>query len=203
MGGRWFYDPRFGFIGSFLWVGIFAAFIGLIAWAACTLIRYQHRMAGSAWPVPPGRPFPSGAAGAMPHGPYPSGPAVPPGWGINDDAALTTARLRYARGEIDREQYFRVVEDLTGVPRPPQAAPSFTGPPAPPPPASPPFASPTPAPGPAGSEVSPGPSLLRPERTPESVPGWPPPPSLGGGQPGWSSPRTAGPGVPPTEGPEA
>jgi len=34
------------------------------------------------------------------------------------DPALTEARLRYARGEISREDYLRIVSDLTGQPPP-------------------------------------------------------------------------------------
>jgi hypothetical protein len=46
--------------------------------------------------------------------------------------------MRYARGELDRDQYFRMVEDLTGVPRP--AEPAAPVNPSDPPPPNPPAA---------------------------------------------------------------
>jgi len=35
------------------------------------------------------------------------------------DPALEHARVRYARGEMSREEYLQVVSDLTGAPAPP------------------------------------------------------------------------------------
>ncbi len=43
--------------------------------------------------------------------PTPGAPAAPA-----SDPALEQARVRYARGEIDRETYLRLAEDLTGRP---------------------------------------------------------------------------------------
>ncbi|MGH2718289.1 MAG: SHOCT domain-containing protein, partial [Actinomycetota bacterium] len=126
MGGRWFYGPGIGFFGGLLWIALFAAFIGLVAWAVYALIRYEHRMAGTVAHFPPMGPYPPGPPGMGPRGQFPPGsPAPHPGWAIPQDDALNAARIRYARGEIDREQYFRVVEDLTGAPRP---VASFGGP---------------------------------------------------------------------------
>jgi uncharacterized membrane protein len=49
------------------------------------------------------------------------------GWGGGPDAAAI-ARIRYARGEISREEYSQLVDDLGGPTGPPH------GPPPPPPP---------------------------------------------------------------------
>lgn len=43
----------------------------------------------------------------------PATPAVPPA-GSRPDAALESVRMRYARGEIDRDEYLRLVTDLGG-----------------------------------------------------------------------------------------
>jgi len=81
-----------GVLAGLLWLGLFAAFVGLIAWAVIGMVTHEHR---------------AEAGAAL---------AVSPAYG--EDDALAAARARYAGGEIDREQYFQVVEDLTGVPRP-------------------------------------------------------------------------------------
>lgn len=47
-------------------------------------------------------------------GPAMQGPAVAP----VTDGALETVRLRYARGEIDRDEFLRVSADLGGTPLP-------------------------------------------------------------------------------------
>lgn len=112
MFGHPLYGPEMhggaGFLGGLLWIVLFAAFIGLIVWAVSRLVMHDHHVAGPVAHTPPAPGF----------------------WGPPRDDALTAARIRYARGEIDRDQYFRVVEDLTGVPRPAGQA-------APPPPAYP------------------------------------------------------------------
>jgi hypothetical protein len=51
------------------------------------------------------------------------------------DAALNEARMRYARGELTREQYLQISADLGGGSMPPIAPPPpVAQPPAPPPP---------------------------------------------------------------------
>lgn len=149
MGGRWLYGPGLGFFGGVFWLAILAAFVGLVAWAVYTLIHNEHRAAGPVGPFPPGPPH------VPPQGPFAMSPPPAPGWGIHHDDALNAARVRYARGEIDREQYFRVVEDLTGVPRP-----TF--------PSGPPF--PRPAPDP-GSNLGSGPGSADPGVSPVKGPG--------------------------------
>jgi uncharacterized membrane protein len=96
----------FSLFGGLFGIMFFALFIGLLVWALLRLMSHDHR---------------------LPHAP--SGPWQP------RDEALNAARMRYARGELDREEYFRVVEDLTGIPRPveqPPAPPAAGEPGAPP-----------------------------------------------------------------------
>jgi uncharacterized membrane protein len=112
---------------------LFALFIGLLVWALMRLMSNEHHL-----------------------------PQVPAGgpWQARDEA-LDAARIRYARGELDRDQYFRVVEDLTGVPRPAPAGTASAGtvPPYPAPPVPP---SPPPAP-PAPGEPGPHPTHSQPD----------------------------------------
>src|SRR2546423_7447208 len=107
MGPGW--HDGVGLFGGLFGIVLFAAFIGLLVWALLRLMSHDHR---------------------LPHAPA-GGP-----W-QSRDAALDAARMRYARGELDRDQYFRVVEDLTGVPRPAEppvtTGPTETMPPSPPP----------------------------------------------------------------------
>ena len=106
------FGPGWHLFGGLFGIALFALFIGALVWALLRLMTmtHDHHAVG---PIAP-----------------------PPGhWSPRDDA-LNAARLRYARGELDREQYFRVVEDLTGVPRPTDPAPPYPAPPvspAPPP----------------------------------------------------------------------
>lgn len=114
------YHPGLGLLGGLFWVALFALFIGLIAWAVARLATHNHHI----------RPWASSSA-------PPAAQAGP--WMAPRDDALAAARMRYARGELDREAYFRMVEDLTGVPRPQEgSAPFGPYPPAPPPAAGPP-----------------------------------------------------------------
>jgi len=112
MDGRFFgpgWHGGFPLFGSLFGIVLFAVFIGLLVWALMRLMNHDHTR----------------------HAPV-GGP-----WQARDDA-LNAARMRYARGELDRDQYFQVVEDLTGVPRPAEppapASPTGTMPPYPAPP---------------------------------------------------------------------
>jgi putative membrane protein len=92
MGGRFFgpgWHGGFQLFGGLFGIVLFALFIGLLVWALMRLMNHDHAR----------------------HAPV-GGP-----WQARDEA-LNAARMRYARGELDRDQYFRLVEDLTGVPRP-------------------------------------------------------------------------------------
>ena len=115
MDGRFFgpgWHGGFPLFGSLFGIVLFAVFIGLLVWALMRLMNHDHTR----------------------HAPV-GGP-----WQARDEA-LNAARMRYARGELDRDQYFRVVEDLTGVPRPAEppapASPTGTMPPSPAPPTPP------------------------------------------------------------------
>lgn len=135
----------YGFWGGLLWIAVFAGFIALVAWAVARLVAHDHGVAGRPFASPPPAPGPGGWVNPM-------------------DDALNVARMRYARGELDRDQYFRVVEDLTGQrapagpgpasPPPPYPAPAYPEPPAPPtatePPGEPPAAGPSAEPPAAG-----------------------------------------------------
>lgn len=120
MDGRFFGPGWHGglpLFGGLFGIALFALFIGLLVWALMRLMNHDHAR----------------------HAPV-SGP-----WQARDEA-LNAARVRYARGELDRDQYFRMVEDLTGVPRPADPVPGpgepanptgTTMPPYPPPPTPP------------------------------------------------------------------
>ena len=54
--------------------------------------------------------------------------ACPPWAGPRPDAALDIARARYARGELSREEYLRIAQDL-GAPPPPAPPEPPPGPP--------------------------------------------------------------------------
>src|SRR5438270_1063454 len=116
MDGRFFgpgWHGGFPLFGSLFGIVLFAVFIGLLVWALMRLMNHDHTR----------------------HAPV-GGP-----WQARDQA-LNAARMRYARGELDREQYFRMVEDLTAVPRPtdsvaPANPTGTTMPPFPPPPPTP------------------------------------------------------------------
>jgi uncharacterized membrane protein len=114
MGPGW--HNGFSLFGGLVGIMFFALFIGLLVWALMRLMSHDHR---------------------LPHAP------VTGQWQPRDEA-LNAARMRYARGELDRDEYFRIVEDLTGIPRPVEAPPSPSAPsgtmppyPAPPTPPSP------------------------------------------------------------------
>ncbi len=103
--GPVFHDG-FRFLGGLFGIALFALFIGLLVWALMRLVSHDQRRHLAA---PMGGP-----------------------WAPRDEALLA-ARMRYARGELDRDQCFRLVEDLTGVPRPAEAAgpmPPYPAPPA-------------------------------------------------------------------------
>src|SRR5690349_8849307 len=102
MDGRFFGPGWHGGVrlfGGLFGIVLFALFIGLLVWVLMRLMNHDQS-----------RHVPAGAP-----------------WQPRDEA-LNAARIRYARGELDRDQYFRVVEDLTGVPRPAEpAAPPAAG----------------------------------------------------------------------------
>jgi hypothetical protein len=96
--------PFFGHPGWFellSWLVPLLLVGALVALAVWAMLRLTGRREPPAWG---GREPPAWGA--------------PPGWQAQprQDAALETARLRYARGELDRDQYLRLVADLGGQP---------------------------------------------------------------------------------------
>jgi len=98
-----YHHPWWGFFGVFLPLLMFAALVGLVIWAVLRLTNQ-----GAARPV--------GQSAAL----APQGRA--------NDPALEHARYRYARGEIDRDQFLLISNDL-GAPisAPPPPAPAASG----------------------------------------------------------------------------
>ena len=76
----------------FTFLPIIAIIVGILIWSRDSH-RHHHPMS------PP-------AGWGPPQAPPPSAPAV--------DPALNEARLRYARGEISRDDYLRIATDLSG-----------------------------------------------------------------------------------------
>ena len=73
----------------FLWLLLLVLFVALVALAIYTLVRLARGSGGTGTAPPLGGP----------------------------DAAVESVRMRYARGEIDREEFVRVSTDL-GAPPP-------------------------------------------------------------------------------------
>jgi len=98
-----YHHPWWGFFGVFLPILMFAALIGLVIWAVLRLTNQ---------------------GGARPAG----SSTVLPLHGRANDPALEHARYRYARGEIDRDQFLVISNDL-GAPlsAPPPPAPAAAG----------------------------------------------------------------------------
>ena len=114
-----------GVEGGLHWFGIvpvllFVVLIGVIVWAVITLAREGRGRALAGAGV-------AGGAGAMTAGAVPTVPAP-----SRIDPALEELRLRYARGEMTREDYADRLADLTGEAT--ARGPETPGPSAPPPP---------------------------------------------------------------------
>jgi hypothetical protein len=97
--------PYHHWVGGVVMLVMFAVLIGVIIWAVVRITRTDALGRVPAWGGPP--PPPVAAVGAAPTA-------------ASEDPALTALRLRYARGEIDRQEYGRVASDL-GVTLPPEA----------------------------------------------------------------------------------
>jgi uncharacterized membrane protein len=97
--------------GVFHWVVLLLLLAALVALVVLLLNRTRHPVA-----MPPG----------------PGAPLQPPA-APSPDAALAHARLRYARGEMSRDEYLQVAADLGGdaaLPPPPAPPPASPPPPA-------------------------------------------------------------------------
>ena len=98
-----YHHPLWGFFGVILPILMLAALIGLVIWAVLRLTNQ---------------------GGARPAG---QSIALPP-QGRASDPALEHARYRYARGEIDRDQFLLISNDLGApVSAPPPPAPAAAG----------------------------------------------------------------------------
>jgi uncharacterized membrane protein len=92
--GYGFEHGGWGFLGWLLPLLFLGVLAGLGVWLVLRLTQ---------------RPAPAAAAG--------------PGW-VPPSAALEQVRSRYARGEIDREEFVQLSNDLGGAPVPPAAPPA-------------------------------------------------------------------------------
>jgi uncharacterized membrane protein len=98
------YMPAHHWIAGIVILMMFVVLVGVIVWAVIRITRTDAAKRGPALSGPP---------------PPPMAPAAPAPASA-EDAALTALRMRYARGEIDRDEYVRVASDL-GVTLPPEA----------------------------------------------------------------------------------
>jgi len=97
-----YHHPWFGVFGGLLLILLLAALIGVMVWAVIKLTS-------------------QGAA-------RPTGQTLAAAPNVRTDTALEHARYRYARGEIDRDQFLLISNDL-GAPisAPPPPAPAAAG----------------------------------------------------------------------------
>lgn len=146
--------------GGLFWLIPFLLFLALVGVAVYLVIRASShgRLAGAGGASGPRgfvAPGPGGSGPGYGPGYGPGfGPGFAPGWAggprYGPDPAMDHARMRYARGEMSREEYLRLVADLGGGAGSPAGASStgFDAPtssfdaPAPPPPPPPPEATP-------------------------------------------------------------
>ena len=89
--------PAHHWVGGVIMLIVFAVLIGVIVWAVLRITRAEA--ARQAMPASGPPPLPVARA---------------------EDPALATVRMRYAQGEIDRDEFVRVSTDL-GSPQQPEA----------------------------------------------------------------------------------
>jgi uncharacterized membrane protein len=111
VGPDWGYHPWLGFLGGILSLLLFGVLVGVLVWA---VVRFTKE-----------RPY--GGSGMT----VVSGPPI---LAARSDAALDQLRMRYARGEIGRDDFLQTSRDL-GSPAP--ASPFEVPPPAAVPPVDP------------------------------------------------------------------
>jgi putative membrane protein len=97
--------PWWGFLGWLIPLLFIALLVGLAVFIVTRVGRHEHEHL-----------HPSGG---MPFGPI--GPTAPPPPKPSFDPALEQVRLRYAKGEIDRDEFLRVSRDLGGPAAPAEA----------------------------------------------------------------------------------
>ena len=88
-GGPYQYSVHLHHGHPFLWLIALAVLATLCVFAVRALLRASGRAPGS---------------------------LTPAGWQSSRDAALDLVRLRYARGEIDRDEFARISTDLGAAP---------------------------------------------------------------------------------------
>jgi hypothetical protein len=94
---------------------LFLILVGVVIWLVVRMHSLESKV--SSW----GRMAPAAPAGAAPRAPQ-----VSP-W---SDPAVAEARMRFARGELDRDAYLLIAQDLgASTPAPPPAAPPAEEPP--------------------------------------------------------------------------
>ena len=91
--GPMHFYPRVFWWESLIHVLVFAAVVVLVVFLIRRLFGDHHHAHHGSWTAPPPPP-------------------------AHADPALNEARLRYARGEISRDDYLRIATDLTGQPPP-------------------------------------------------------------------------------------
>jgi putative membrane protein len=89
------YAPAHHWVAGVVLLVMFAVLIGVIIWAVLRISR----------------------SNAAPQSPALAPPPAPRAASA-EDAALTALRMRYARGEIDRDEFVRVSSDLGMTPPP-------------------------------------------------------------------------------------
>jgi hypothetical protein len=141
-GGRFVGHGGWGVLGWIIPLLLLAVVVAVVVYVVIRLTSHHAPPPGRPWgPVPPGGPV------------GPGGPAR-----FGPDPAVEQVRFRYSRGEMSRDEYFRLMGDLGWGGAPP-------GPAWPPGPGANVPSPPVPPPGPFGDEPPPPPPL-----------GWPPPP---------------------------
>ena len=90
------YAPHHHWVAGVLMLVMFAVLIGVIIWAVIRITRSEAAKQGHAATPPP-----------------------PPVGAAPEDAALAALRMRYAQGEIARDEFVRASSDL-GAPQPPE-----------------------------------------------------------------------------------
>lgn len=96
------YAPAHHWMAGVVMLVMFAVLIAVIVWAVIRITRTDALRRGPALTAPP----------------LPPAVAAPA-----EDAALTALRVRYASGEINRDEYVRVASDLGVTPTPPPETP--------------------------------------------------------------------------------
>ncbi len=115
-GGRFVGHGGWGVLGWIIPLLLFAALVALVVYVVIRLTSHHAPPPAGRWgPAPPGGPGgPVGPGGPLP-GPGRFGP----------DPAVEQVRFRYSRGEMSRDEYFRLMSDLGYAGSAPAPGPSW------------------------------------------------------------------------------